>query len=67
MAKKQSVQELANKKLNPYARRTLIQARVNNEEMQEILTKALLYSKGNVSNYIRLAALNYRPVKKGEK
>lgn len=52
------------KKIKPYVRRGLIQARINAEEMQEIMTKAHLYSKGNISNYVRLACLGYRPIKK---
>jgi hypothetical protein len=51
------------KRLNPYTRRGLIQARVDNEEMQSIITKALVYCKGDVSKFIRMACLNYRPVK----
>ena len=55
------------KKVKPYTRRGLIQARVSVSDMQEIITKSLLYTKGNVSEYIRLAAINYRPTKKAGK
>lgn len=52
------------KKQNPYAKRNRIEARVDNEEMQEILTKAQLYTRGDVSKLIRLALKTYRPTKK---
>jgi uncharacterized protein (DUF1778 family) len=52
------------KKLNAFTKRGLIQARVNNDDMREIVTKAQMYTKGNVSDFVRLAALNYRPLKK---
>jgi uncharacterized protein (DUF1778 family) len=52
------------KKQNPYTKRNLIQARVDTEEFREILTKAELYTKGNVSDFVRMAALNYRNPRK---
>lgn len=52
------------KKQNPYARRGLIQARVNNDEMQVILEKALVHTKGEISDFVRLACLNYKPLTK---
>jgi uncharacterized protein (DUF1778 family) len=52
------------KKLNAFTKRGLIQARVNNDDMREIVTKAQMYTKGNVSDFVRLAALNYRPLTK---
>jgi len=52
------------KKLNPYTKRNKLEARVDNEELQVILTKARLYCGGNLSEYVREATLNYRPVKK---
>lgn len=52
---------------NPYTRRALMQFRTDNEEQREILTKAQLYNGGNVSEYLRTAALNYRPIKKVQK
>ena len=55
------------KKLNPYAKRNRIEARVDNEELGEILTKAQLYNGGNLSDYVREAALKYRPFKKALK
>jgi hypothetical protein len=42
----------------------LIQARVDTKEMQEIITKAHVYAAGNLSEYTRLACLNYRPIKR---
>ena len=41
-----------------------IQARVSAEEMHLIIQKAHLYAFGNVSQYIRLAVLNYKGKKK---
>jgi len=52
------------KKQNPAIRSGLVQSRVNVNEMQEIVTKAHMYSNGNLSNYVRLACLNFRPIKK---
>lgn len=52
------------KKLNPYAKRNRIEARVDNEELREILTKAQLYCGGNLSDFVREAALKYKPTKK---
>ncbi len=57
----------APKKIKAYTRRGLIQARVNVEDMREIFAKSVLYAKGNLSEYVRMAALNYRPTKKVEK
>lgn len=50
--------------LNAYTRRGLIQARVSTEDMREIIAKSLLYNGGNLSAYVRMAALNYRPTRK---
>lgn len=47
-----------------YVRQGLIQSRVNNEELREILTKAELYAKGNMSDYVRMACLGFRPIKR---
>ncbi len=52
------------KKTNAWTKKGLVQARVNNEEFREILTKAQVYSKGKLSDYVRMACLNYRPLKK---
>ena len=48
------------KKLNPYSKRNIIQARVDVQEMQQIITKAHLYCSGDISKFIRLACLNYK-------
>lgn len=55
---------LTKKKLNPYTKRSLIQAKVNTEELQMIITKARMFTDGNVSEFVRLAALNYKPIKR---
>lgn len=64
MSKKAKSVYTEEKPINPHTRRTLIQARVNTKEMQEILTRALMYCNGDVSKYVRMSTLNYRPVKK---
>lgn len=50
------------KKQNPYAKRTIIQARVDNEDMQIITTKAFAYCEGNMGEFIRRACLEYKPL-----
>lgn len=55
----------APKKLNPYSKRNVVQFRVDTEEMRSIITKAIMYTDGNVSEFARQAALNYKPIKKG--
>lgn len=55
---------MATKKPNAYAKRGLIQTRVSTEDLREIIAKSVLYAKGNVSEYVRMAALNYRPTRK---
>ncbi len=51
-------------KHNAYTKRGFVQARVSVEEMQDVIAKAALYAKGNVSAYVREAVLGYRPIKK---
>lgn len=53
------------KKLNPYTKRNIIQARVDNEDFQIITEKAFVYCGGDISKFVRLACLNYRPLRKG--
>ena len=45
-------------------RAALIQSRVTSAELQEILTKAHVYTEGSVSRFVRLACLNYRPIER---
>lgn len=52
------------KKSNPYTKRTVIQARVDNDELRQIVEKAIMYCDGELSEFIRLACLSYRPLKK---
>lgn len=42
---------------NPYARKIPLPCRVNAEEMRQIVAKAFSYNGGNVSQYVRDAAL----------
>lgn len=41
-----------------------VQARVSLEDFQLILIKARLYTKGDVSKFVRMAVMNYKPIKK---
>ncbi len=45
------------KKLNPYAREIIIQAKVNSTELREVFKRASVHTKGNVSALIRLMVL----------
>ena len=51
------------RKPNPYAKKILLQYKVNSEEMRIILGKAHHFTKGNLSAYARYAALNFKPNK----
>jgi hypothetical protein len=47
-----------------YLRTHRLEVRVDQTEMQEIIAKSHLYARGSVSDFVRLACLNYRPIKK---
>ena len=47
-----------------YAKRGLVQARLGVDEFRDVLTKAQLYTKGNLSEFVRQAVTNWRPIKK---
>lgn len=51
------------KKPNPYARKIIVPFKVNAEEMRKLLSKAHGFTKGNISEYVRFAALNFKPGK----
>ena len=53
----------ATKKPNPHARKIVVPFKVNSEEMRELMKKAHGYSKGNISAWVRFAALNFKPKK----
>lgn len=53
------------KPLNPFARKIVLQAKVNSGEMHEILKNAHTYCDGNVSQFVRIAAQKFVP-KKGD-
>lgn len=55
------------KKKNPYVRNGLVQARINPEETAIIVNNAILYTGGDVSKWVRLATLNYKPPRKAGK
>ena len=45
----------------------LVQSRLTHKEQREFHVKAELYAKGEMSEFIRMAGLAYRPVKRVEK
>ena len=45
---------------NPHARKIPLPCRVNAEEMRKILGFAHKYTGGNVSEFVRYAALNFK-------
>lgn len=45
---------------NPYARKHQLPCRVSSEEMNAIVELAKEYTGGNISRWIRSAALNYK-------
>jgi hypothetical protein len=49
---------------NPNLRKIVLDVRVNAEEMRTILARAHGLTKGNVSEWLRFAALNFKPTKK---
>lgn len=51
------------KQPNPNARHILVPFKVNSEEMREILKRAATLTKSNVSEYLRFAALHFKPSK----
>jgi hypothetical protein len=51
-------------KATKYLRGIIVQTRLDNDEMQDAITKAAMYSRGNVSELIRMAVKAYRPIKK---
>jgi hypothetical protein len=53
----------ATKKQNPYARKIIVPFKVNSEEMRVLLRHAHSCTKGNVSEWVRYAALNFKPAK----
>jgi len=48
-------------------RESLIQARVNVDELREIITKAHIYAYGEMSEFVRMACLEFRPLKRVSK
>lgn len=60
---KKATKEKPKRKPNPYSKRNLIQSRMDNEELQDALTKAAVYTNGEMSDLIRLA-IKRLPLKK---
>jgi hypothetical protein len=52
------------KKPNPNARKIVVPFKVNAEEMRVLLARAGGFTSGNVSEWVRYAALNFVPNKK---
>jgi len=51
------------KKINPHVRKIIQTVRVNPEEMKQLLARAHAHTGGDVSKWIRHAALKYKPTK----
>jgi len=51
------------KKPNPYARKIVLTLKVNHDEMKTLLSRAHGFTKGNVSEWVRYSALNFKPSK----
>lgn len=51
------------KKQNPHTRAIVVPFKVNAEEMRELLARANAYTQGNVSEWVRYAALKHKPAK----
>lgn len=51
------------KKPNPYARKIVVPFKVNSDEMRELMKKAHAFTKGNISEWVRFAALKFKPSK----
>ena len=50
------------KKVKKEVRQGLVQSRVTMKEFQVFIEKAFLYTNGDVSKYVRMAGLNYKPL-----
>jgi hypothetical protein len=48
---------------NPFARKIIQTARFNADEMKTVLANAHTYTQGNVSEWLRYAALHFKPGK----
>lgn len=55
------------RKPNPYARRSIVQTRLDTEELQVFITKAHYGHGGEISEMIREAVRVYKPVRKVSK
>ncbi len=51
------------RKANPYTREIVVTLKVNSEEMRVFLANAHAWTKGNVSEWLRYAALHFKPGK----
>jgi len=49
---------------NPHTRDIPLRSRANTAEMQAILTNAHVYTAGDISKWLREAAINYKPAAK---
>lgn len=51
------------KKPNPHARHIVVTFKANAEEMHDFIKKAHLFTKGNISKWLRFAGRNHNPRK----
>lgn len=63
MAKKKN-EILEIKKPNPNVRNSIVQTRLNAAELKVVHEKAFVHCKGDMSKFIRIAVLNYKPITK---
>jgi hypothetical protein len=52
------------KKPNPETRNGILQCRVNLAEMKVVHEKAVVFCGGDLSKFVRMACLNYKPLTK---
>ena len=52
------------KKSNPYSKRNIIALRLSDEDFKIVVEKASLYTRDNLSQWIRYAATRMEPKKK---
>lgn len=50
-----------------YTRNKQLPCRVNDDEMRHIIASAKKYTDGNVSEFVRTAALNFKPTIKNKR
>lgn len=51
------------KKPNPYVRSIVVTFKINADEMRKLIGKSHAFTKGNISEWVRFASLNFRPAR----